>query len=159
MKSLFSDNESVLNIFDSFWCSCLKKLLFKWTNLSCRNIPNVVLEENLGTSTSPGVRKSRMNIRASGGNKAYTIWWDKFSSLIILQKVLYKGFRICIHLAYQQRSSQRTDFNRHVYLTLFWQHTTFVPLRINHLIKLYTANVCRELQGLCREIGVQGFQI
>ena len=23
----------------------------------------------------------------------------------------------------------------------------------------YTANVCRELQGLCREIGVQGFQI
>jgi hypothetical protein len=25
--------------------------------------------------------------------------------------------------------------------------------------KWYTANVCRELQGLYREIGVQGFQI
>ena len=27
------------------------------------------------------------------------------------------------------------------------------------LNKNYTANVCRDLQGLCREIRVQGFQI
>ena len=42
-----------------------------------------------------------------------------------------------------------------------WQLMKMIGLQ-NTLLKkvyIYTANVCRELQGLYREIGVQGFQI
>ena len=54
--------------------AAVSKSCFSIKKLSCPNILNVLLEENLGTSTSPGVRKSRMNIRASGENKADTTW-------------------------------------------------------------------------------------
>ena len=80
--------------------------------------------------------------------------------LPIVYKVLYMSFDKFL-LAVESRDLSQAN---KCLLSQSWAmgiRTSFsISQQPRHELPIpYTANVCRDLQGLCREIGVQGFQI